>query len=119
MITWVKRKKHNLKKRLVVWLFKALSPLIREMVHKEGNRIESGIAALQAIDWHFKDSGKIIIIARIRNHDIIKVVPIRPLTGIHEVRDMVGQIQNQFCASPEFMDGPSWGEDNLKEFITP
>ena len=94
-----------------------LIPDFRRLVQQEGDRIGAQISALQAIDWGWKDSGKIIIVAKVGKCDIVKIIEIRPMTTMHELKSLVGMLKMEFGASVTFFDGPYYGDDFPKQFL--
>lgn len=67
--------------------------------------LDAKISALQAIDVSFgKDSGKIVILARVRGQDIVKIFDIAPNIEMRAYKEMVEELQARYGARPEFID---------------
>ena len=74
---------------------------------KQWRMLDSKISALQAIDVPFgKDLGKIVIVARVRGQDIVKIIDIPPNMETRAFKDMVEELRARYCARPEFLDAP-------------
>ena len=69
--------------------------------------LDSKISALQAMDVAFgRNIGKIVIIARVRGQDIVKIIDIPPNMSQRDYTDTVAELHARYGARPEFIDGP-------------
>jgi hypothetical protein len=64
------------------------------------------IAALQAVDIGFRETGKIIIIARVAGRDIVTIVDIKPETTMKEYQRICAEIKENYGARITFVDAP-------------
>lgn len=70
-------------------------------------RLEDRIAALQAIDVHFRDTGKIIVICRVDSRDLVRIIDIPAHSTAQHYREMIARIEDLYGARPGFVDaGP-------------
>ena len=64
------------------------------------------IAALQAVDIGFRETGKVIIIARVAGRDIVKIIDIQPETTMKEYQEICAEIKERYGARVTFVDAP-------------
>lgn len=74
--------------------------------NREVEKLRRQLAALQAIDLCFQESGKIIIVARAGKRDIVKVIDIAPRMPMDQYRSLSQEIEARYGISKRHIDGP-------------
>jgi hypothetical protein len=85
---------------------------------KQWRMLDGKIAALQAMDVPFgKDLGKIVIVARVRGQDIVKIIDIPPSMDVREYKELVEELQTRYGARPVFLDAPADKRTFISEYL--
>ncbi len=61
-------------------------------------------AAMQAIDYGWRDGGKIILLAHVGDRDYVKIINMKARLTIQEYAQMSKRLEAEFEASPAFID---------------
>lgn len=79
---------------------------IRVARHEAHMVVVDKLQAIQAIDFGFKEDGKIIIVARVGGHDHVKVVDVPRNWTLPEYRHLVERLEQEYGARASFYDMP-------------
>jgi len=64
------------------------------------------LASLQALDMGFRETGKIIVIARVNNRDIVKIIDCPRNMAQNEYKAMVEMLERMYGAKLAYSDTP-------------
>lgn len=85
----------------------------------EVRELRRQMAAAQALDIGFKENGKVVILTRINDRDIVKFIDIKPEMTATEYKDLVERLKHDFgLGDPVWVDKPA-GMDDVFVGVTP
>ncbi len=68
--------------------------------------IYNKLQAIQAIDFGFKDSGKIIIAAKVNGHDHVKIIDIPKNMTLQDYKYLSKKLEQEYGAEAKIFDMP-------------
>ena len=86
----------------------------------EVKSLRKQMAAAQALDVGFQESGKLIVLSRIGDQDRVKIIDIKPTLTLAEYRTLVDRIKEDFgVGDPNWVDAPPGIAERFEHYVLP
>ena len=113
-------------KKIILWIFENYFKfLVNELIDKRINEIVhikvdermaefhryfksyvKDLNAFTASDVHYKDTGFILLVAKVKGKDFIHVIPMNEIRGMQEYKDKLNWLKDTFGARHPYIDAP-------------
>ena len=71
------------------------------------SQLEDRLSALQALDISFRSMGKVVILSRVGNRDVCKILDIKPQTTWAEIRHLTQMVKDVYGVDVDRIDAPN------------